>query len=103
MVNIPLSVYTATEATRVARKEFLHGHRGRGRPQPDPQGHGRDVSNADVIRMAQADNGAWVILTDDEIAACTSPRGLAEVVSFVPNAKTAPVPHRGCQAGPPEA
>ena len=33
--------------------------------------------------MAQASNGAWVELTDDEIVLCTSP-GLGEVVAFVP-------------------
>ena len=34
--------------------------------------------------MAQATNGNWVVLTDDEIAQATSPKGLAEVISFVP-------------------
>ena len=34
--------------------------------------------------MAQATNGAWVELTDDEIATCTSPKGLGEIVAFVP-------------------
>jgi non-homologous end joining protein Ku len=34
--------------------------------------------------MALAENGNWVTLTDDEIAACTTARGVAEVITFVP-------------------
>lgn len=84
LVNIPLSVYTGTEATRVARKEFFNGDPGievgRAAIRKDT---GEVIEATDVTRMALADSGAWVTLTDDEIAACTSPRGLAEIVSFV--------------------
>jgi DNA end-binding protein Ku len=85
LVSIPLSVYTGTEPTRVQRKEFLNGNPlievGR---SPIRKDTGDVVSNADVTRMAEASNGAWVVLTDEEIAACTSPKGLAEVQTFVP-------------------
>ena len=85
MVNIPLSVFTSTEATRVARKEFLNGDPsveiGR---SPIRKDTGEVVLQSDVTRMAEADNGSWVILTDDEIAACTSDKNVAEVISFVP-------------------
>ena len=84
LVNIPLSVYTGTEETRVARKEFFQGDAnievGRAAIRKDT---GEVIESTDVVRMAQADSGAWVALTDDEIAASTSPKGLAEVVSFV--------------------
>ena len=84
LVNIPLSVYTGTESTRVARKEFFNGDAtievGRAAIRKDT---GEVIEPTDVVRMALAENGAWVPLTDDEIAACTSPRGLAEIVSFV--------------------
>ena len=85
LVNIPLSLYTGTEATRVSRKEFLFGSEatievGRAAIRKDT---GEVIDTTDVVRMAQADSGAWVALSDDEIAACTSPRGLAEIVSFV--------------------
>lgn len=84
LVTIPLSVYTGVEETRVKRSEFFQGDPnvqvGRTAIRKDTN---EVVSNDDVVRMAQADSGAWVALTDDEIAACTSPRGLAEIVSFV--------------------
>lgn len=85
MISIPLSVYTSTEATRIARKEFFQGNAnievGRAAIRKDD---GTIIHPTDVTRMAQATNGAWVILTDDEVAAATSPKGLAEVVTFVP-------------------
>ena len=84
LLNIPLSVYTSTEATRVSRKEFLGGdvniEVGR---SPIRKDTGAVVETADVTRMAEATNGSWVVLTDDEIAACTSDKGVAEIVSFV--------------------
>jgi non-homologous end joining protein Ku len=85
LVTIPLSVFTGVEETRVKRSEFFQGDPnvqvGRTAIRKDTN---EVVSNDDVVRMAQAESGAWVALTDDEIAACTSPRGLAEIVSFVP-------------------
>lgn len=88
LVTIPLSVYTGVEETRVKRSEFFQGDTavqvGRTAIRKDTN---EVVSNDDVVRMAQAESGAWVALTDDEIAACTSPRGLAEIVSFVPARK----------------
>jgi DNA end-binding protein Ku len=86
LINIPLSVYTGTETTRVNRREFYKGDSavevGRAAVRKDT---GEVIESADVTRMALADNGVWVALSDDEIAACTSPRGLAEIVSFVPD------------------
>lgn len=85
LVNLPLSVYTGTEETRVQRAEFYDGDSaipvGRAPIRKDT---GAVIDQAGVVRMAQADSGAWVALSDDEISACTSPRGLAEIVSFVP-------------------
>lgn len=87
MVTIPLGVYTGTEATRISRKEFILGDKGQlvevGR-SPIRKDDGTVVESGDVGRYAQAFNGEWVLLTDDEIANCTSPRGLAELVAFVP-------------------
>jgi len=86
MVTIPCSVYTGTEETRVTRKEFVKDgdslvEVGR---SPIRKDTGNVIDNCEVGRYAQADNGEWVLLTDEEIAQCTSPRGLAELVSFVP-------------------
>jgi non-homologous end joining protein Ku len=86
MVMIPCQVYTGTEATRVTRKEFVKDgdslvEVGR---SPIRKDDGSVIDGSEVGRYAQADNGEWVLLTDDEIAQCTSPRGMAEIVSFVP-------------------
>lgn len=90
LITIPLSVHTGVEETRVARKEFTMtadgGYVEVGR-SPIRKDTGEVLDSASVTRMAQADNGSWATLDDDEIAACTSPKGLAEVVCFVPNTK----------------
>jgi non-homologous end joining protein Ku len=90
VLAIPLSVYSGVESTRVARKEFLETPTGDvevGR-SPIRKDTGDVIDASDIVRKAQASSGAWVALTDDEIADCTSPKGLAEVEAFVP-AKTA--------------
>jgi non-homologous end joining protein Ku len=79
-------VYTGTEETRVTRKEFTEVNGslievGRSAIRKDT---GETIDSAAVSRYAQADTGEWVLLTDDEISQCTSPRGVGEIVSFVP-------------------
>jgi non-homologous end joining protein Ku len=85
LVNIPLSILTGMEATKVARNEFVDGDTDRpiGR-QPYDKVTGQAVDQSVIVRMAQATNGAYVILTDDEIAQATMPKGVADVVAFVP-------------------
>jgi non-homologous end joining protein Ku len=86
VLNIPLSVYTGTEQTRVERKEFLDGDSGIpvGR-SPIRKDTGEVVDNVSVVRMAQASNEAWVVLTDDEIAEADSAvKGVGDVLTFVP-------------------
>ena len=91
MFAIPVGVYTGTEKTAVVRKEYAEGivTRPVGRIAYDKTAIGADGKVAaldpiDVVRMAEASNGAWVELTDDEIADCTSPKGMGEIVTFVP-------------------
>ena len=86
LISIAVSAYTGTEETRVSRKEFLiDGDAlvpvGRAAIRKDT---GEIIDNAEVVRMAQATSGEFVALSDDEIADCTSPKGQAEIVSFVP-------------------
>jgi non-homologous end joining protein Ku len=92
VVNIPMSVYTGTEATRVTRKEFITTEAGAlvevGR-SPIRKDTGEVIDTAEVGRYAQAVNGEWVLLTDEEIATCTSPKGVAEIVTFVPTDEVA--------------
>ena len=86
VLNIPLGVYTGTEQTRVTRKEFLPvGDElipvGRSAVRTDT---GEVIASDTVVRMAQASTGAWVTLTDDEIADCTCPKGVGDILTFVP-------------------
>jgi non-homologous end joining protein Ku len=85
LINVPLAVYTGTEETRVARQEFVNGDVDRpvGRAAIDKTS-GKIVESSSIVRMATATSGALVPLGDDEIAACTMPKGVAEVVAFVP-------------------
>ena len=86
VLNIPLSVYTGTEQTRVSRKEFLQDGDtlipvGRSPIRTDT---GEVIPSDSVVRMVEASTGAWVVLTDDEIADCTCPKGVGDIVTFVP-------------------
>lgn len=102
MVNIPLAILSGTESTRVERKEFVKGDPNHpvGRTaydkaeletsrRTDPHGSIKLVEQADIVRMAESSDGKWVILTDDEIAEVTMPKGVAEVTAFVPANKVA--------------
>lgn len=88
MMTIPLSVYSGSEEVRVSRKEFVEGDPSRsvGRASIDKSKlpNIELVEAGDVTRMVQASSGAWVVMTDDEMAACTMPKGVAEIISFVP-------------------
>lgn len=88
LLTIPLSYYVGTEETRVSRKEFFMGIPDRpvGRVMTDKV-TGTVIDQTQVTKMAEATSGAWVPLDDDEIAACTLPRGLAEIVAFLPNVR----------------
>ena len=86
VLNINLSVFSGTEQTRVSRKEFLlDGDTlvpvGRSAVRTDT---GEVIPSDQVVRMVEASNGAWVTLTDDEIADCTAPKGVGDVLTFVP-------------------
>lgn len=85
LLTIPLSVYASTESTSLTRKEFVDKDPERpvGRAAID-KNTGEIVEPSSITRMAQADDGTWVELTDDEIRSCTLERGLAEIVTFVP-------------------
>ncbi len=86
LLNIPLSLYTGAEDTNVGRKEFVDGdvNRPAGRAVID-KSTGEVVDQGRVVRMAEASNGEFVVLTDDEIASCTGVRNVAEVVAFISN------------------
>jgi len=92
LLNIPVSAYTAVEETRVKRAEFIEVGEalvsvGRAPIRKDTN---EVIDQADVIRKAQAANGEWVTLTDDEIADCTVAQpGVGNIVCFVPRKNVA--------------
>jgi len=72
LINVPVSLYSGTDNVGVSRKEFTRDGVSVGRASTRKDTNeviGRD----DVVKMAQATNGEWVELTDDEIAAVTAP------------------------------
>lgn len=85
-MSIPVSVFTGTEATRVARSEFIETEAGDvpvGR-SPIRKDTGEVIDTALVVRKAQASNGAWVTTTDDDIADATSlVRGQGTIECFI--------------------
>ena len=85
VVPIPLSLYTAVQSTAVIRHEFFNGNAdisvGRAPVRKDT---GELVQQTDVTRMAQADDGTWVVLADDEVESAAGSAGGCEVVTFVP-------------------
>jgi DNA end-binding protein Ku len=83
MVNIPVSLYTTTQTTRVARKEFTADGHAVGRTQFDKE-TGEVVSRDEVVKMAEATDGTLVPLTDDEITAVTgSDDGSAPIIATI--------------------
>lgn len=86
-LNIPVSVYTATEETRIPRKEFVDGDTSRpaGRAAID-KSTGELVKDSEkVVRMVEASNGVFVEFDDYEVAACTGQKGVAEILTFIQN------------------
>jgi DNA end-binding protein Ku len=87
LLSIPVSVYTGTESTRVARKEFTMNTDGEWIPvgrSPIRTDTGEVIDSAGVTRRAQATSGEWVTLTDDDIADATSViRGVGNVECFI--------------------
>lgn len=89
LLSIPLSVYVGSEDTYVPRKEFVDGETSRpaGRQTID-KSTGETVDNSRIVKMAEASNGSFVVLTDDEIKSCTMEKGVAEILAFVPKNRT---------------
>lgn len=87
LVNIPVGVYTGTEDTQVRRQEFrpVDGQLHEVGRLPYDKDTGDPVDNSVIVRMAyDGATDTWVALRDDEIAACTMPKGAADIITFVP-------------------
>lgn len=87
LINIPISLYTATEETRVARSEYIVTKDGDlhkvGRQHVDVI-TGETVEYGDIVKCATAEDGTLVQLSDDEIAAVTgSSDGTAPIIALV--------------------
>lgn len=70
LVNVPVSIYTAVEETRVQRKEFTADGHSVGRQMYDKV-TGEVVEYRDVIKMVEVADETFVALSDDEIARAT--------------------------------
>lgn len=85
LITINLSVFSSVESTSVIRKEFLDGNPdisvGR---VPVRKDDGTIIDQSLVSRMAQADDGTWVVLTDEEITTCVGLAGGCNISTFVP-------------------
>ena len=86
LVNLPLSVYTATQPVTVSRKEFTKvgdvlNEVGR---QPYNKSTGKAVESDAIVKMVPSSDGVLVELTDQELAELTAPNARCEVVSFIP-------------------
>jgi len=82
IITIPLSLYSATEETRVARQERSEAGNPVGRVSVDKVTDER-IDPRTVRKVVVTDSGD-VELTDDEIAAVTgSPTGVAEIVGLI--------------------
>jgi len=88
LMNMSLSLYSATEEVSLGRKEFVEGDPSRpaGRAVID-KSTGDIVDSSTVIRLAEADNGAWIEVTDEEMAAIVGVRNVAEILTFIPTAE----------------
>lgn len=83
LVQVPLSVYSATQPVQIARKEFTADGHPVGRSPIDKE-TGEVVTNDEIVKMAEATGGVWVELTDQEMSELTAPNARCEVVSFIP-------------------
>lgn len=90
LVNIPISLYTATEETRVARSEYVEvegAFHKVGRQQVDTV-TGEAVTSSDIVKLATATDGTLVPLTDDEVASVTlASDGTAPIIALLPLAE----------------
>jgi non-homologous end joining protein Ku len=103
LMNMSLSLYTGTEEVSLGRKEFVEGDTNRpaGRAVID-KSTGEIVDSSTVIRLAEADNGAWIEVTDEEMASIIGVKNVAEVITFVPadEARASYVPSAYMQVRP---
>jgi DNA end-binding protein Ku len=85
LMNMSLSLYSATEEVSLGRKEFVEGDTSRpaGRATID-KSTGEIVDSSTVIRLSEADNGAWIEVTDEELAALIGVKNVAEIITFIP-------------------
>ena len=83
LINIPVSLYTSVETTRVARKEFSKDGNPVGRQQFDKITE-EVIGRGETIKMAEASDGTFVELTDDEVAAVTgNDDGTAPIIALI--------------------
>lgn len=89
LINIPVSLYTGTEETRVARSEYIYDavngtYQKVGRSSINSV-TGEPVERDQIVKMATSNEGELVPLSDEEIAAVTlESDGTAPIVALMP-------------------
>ena len=86
VLNIPLGVYTghrrdSGQPQGVPRRRLADPRRAAAR---SARTRARSSPPTGSSAWPRRSNGAWVVLTDDEIADCTTPKGVGDIVTFVP-------------------
>jgi DNA end-binding protein Ku len=92
LVNVPVSLYPATEDRTVHFNQFQAGTTDRVRYKRVNERTGREVKLADIVHGYEVGKGDYVLLTDEELAAVDPGRSRTiELTDFVDLAEVDPV------------
>ncbi len=92
LVTIPISVFSATEDRSPRFRQLRKGDHSPVRYKRVAEVDGQEVGWEDIERGYEVENGAYVVFTDEELAAATPEGGrLIDVVQFVDAAEIDPI------------
>lgn len=92
LVTIPVALYSATEDHTIHFNQFERGTADRIRYQRVNERTGKEVDYADIVRGHQVDDGEYVVVESDELAAIAPGRSRSiEITTFVDLADIDPI------------
>lgn len=92
LVTIPIAVFSATEDRSPRFRQLRKGDHSPVRYKRVAEVDGQEVGWEDIERGYEVENGAYVVFTDEELAAATPEGGrLIDVVQFVDAAEIDPI------------
>lgn len=104
LVNVPVTVYSATEDHDIRFHQVHAKDNGRIRYKRVCEGCGEVVEYRDITRAYESDDGRTVIVTDDDIATLPEERSREiEVLEFVPAGDIDPMMYDKCYFLEPES